>query len=191
MAKKTAYDELKEQISKKVKEAGSTRHSKSDLTAMTHTLLNTPEQEVSEYVNSDQPVIKKPVERYRESLKPVIEQFGVDKAELDRIQEVKFSKEHADAFMDLAETVQKDYMRAGRKLIFPINEKDETQMEISTVAKEKSVKKTMKPEKDEAGNNITVPTGKIKTVEAHTEIKASNKVPAWIQSEKPDPDYKG
>ena len=85
---KTEYDILKETITAKVKEAGGSRHSKGDFTQMTHTLLNTPDQEVTTYIKDvNDPVVTKPVQAYRESLKPVLKQFGVDNAELDKIQQ--------------------------------------------------------------------------------------------------------
>lgn len=178
---KTDYEVLKESVAKKVKDAGGSRHSRSDLISMATTLLNTPEQEVKTYVKDvKDPVVTKPVERYRESLKPVIKQFGVDSAELDKIKDVKFSKEHAEALVDLGTQITKDYIDTGRKMIFPINDKDEAQMEIQQVSKSKKVEETKKIVETSPGKYESVPTGKRKTTEAHKEIKASNKVPSWL-----------
>lgn len=178
---KNDYELLKEQITEKVKEAGGSRHSKSDLTQMTHTLLNTPDQEVTTYLKEvNEPVTSKPVQRYRETLKPVLKQFGVDDAEMDKIQSVKFSKDHAEAFNDLACQVVKDYTGTGRKLILPVNDKDEAQMEIQQVTKPEKEEATKKPVKKDDGTYESVPTGKIRKTKAHKEMKVSNKVPGWL-----------
>lgn len=181
MGKQTSYDELKSQITKKVQEAGGSRHSKSDLTSMTHTLLNTPEQEVTTYLkDSPDGVTTKPVEKYRETLKPVLKQFGVDNAELDKIQSVTFSKDHADAFNDLAMQVVKDYTSTGRKLILPITDKAESQMEISQTDVAAKEVETKMPVEVSPGKYESVPTGKKRKTKAHKEMRVSNKMPAWL-----------
>lgn len=179
----TEYDKLKKEITEKVKAAGGTRHSKSDLTLMTQTLLNTPEQEVPVYIKDSDPVMSKPVERYRESLKGVVKQFGVDNAELDKVKDINFSKEHAEALMDVATTSMKDYIGTGRKMIFPVTSANESQMEISLVDKAKKTEETRKLVQKDDGTYESVPTGKKKTTEAHKEMKVSNKVPSWLSSE--------
>lgn len=178
---KTSYEELKEAIAKKVQEAGGSRMSKSDLTQLTHTLLNTPEQEVTNYLKDvNDPVKSKPVEKYRESLKGIVKQFGVDSAELDKVQEIKIGKDHADAVNDIAMQIVKDYTATGRKLILPIQSKDESQMEISQVEKAAKSEETRKLVETEPGKYESVPTGKRKKTKAHKELKVSNKVPAWL-----------
>lgn len=178
---KTEYEVLKGEIAKKVKAAGGTRHSKSDLTAMTQSLLNSPEQEVKTYIKDpDHPVTSKPVERYRESLKPVLKQFGVDAAELNKVQDVKFSKEHAEALNEVATTVIKDYTGVGRKLVLPITDPAESQMEIQQVEKPYKEEDTKKLEQQPDGSYKQVPTGKRKKTKAHKELKSSNKLPAWL-----------
>lgn len=179
----TEYENLKKEITDKVKAAGGSRHSKSDLVLMTQTLLNTPEQEVNVYIKDGTPVSTKPVERYRESLKNVVKQFGVDKAELDKVKDIKFDKEHADALMDVANTSMKDYIGTGRKMVFPITAPDETQMEISMVEKAEKSEETRKLVQKEDGSYESVPTGKKKTTKKHKEMKVSNKVPSWLSSE--------
>ena len=181
---KTNYELKKEEIAAKVKAAGGTRNSKSDMTAMTHSLLNTPEQEFTTYIKDvKEPVISKPVEKYRESLKPVLKQFGVDNAEMDKIQDVQFSKDHAEAFNELALQTIKDYASVGRKVILPINEKDESQIEFYMDSKPETVVDTTKIEQQADGTYKTVPTGKRKKTKAHKCIKASNKVPGWLVEE--------
>lgn len=180
MAKKTQYDILLESMKEKVNKAGSSRYSKSDHTELTKTLLNTPEQEVPVYVkDSADPVVTKPVENYRKSLKGVLNQFGVDKDEAEKIMTVPFNKDHAEAINDLAGIIVKDYTKTGRKLILPITAKDEAQMELSQVTKAKKIEETRKLVQ-EKGEYKSVLTGDKKTTAEHKELKASNKVPAWL-----------
>lgn len=179
----TEYEKLKKEITDKVKAAGGSRHSKSDLVLMTQSLLNTPDHEVKTYIKDGTAATSKPVERYRESLKNVVKQFGVDKAELDKVKDITFDKEHADALMDVATTSMKDYIGTGRKMIFPVTAADESQMEISMVERPEKTEETRKLIQKDDGTYESVPTGKKKTTKKHKEMKVSNKVPSWLSSE--------
>ena len=181
----SSYKELKDAMAKKVQAAGSSRYSKGDHIALTHSLLNTPDYEVDVYIkDGDKYETTKttPVKNYRESLKPVIAQFGVDKAELDKIHTVEFPKGHAEAFNDLAEVAMKDYISTGRKLIFPVNSEDESQLELSQFEVPEKIEDTSKLVEESPGNYKRVPTGDRKTTKKHTAYKAANKVPAWLVS---------
>lgn len=178
---KNPYEELKAEIRDTVKKSRSSRYSRSDQVKLTQTLLNTPDHEVPVYVSDpDNPVVTKPVQDYRESLKDVVKQFGVDDAELDKIQDVKFSKAHAEAFNNLSAVAMKDYAGTGRKLVLPINAPNESQMELSVVEKAEKSEDTRKLEQNADGSYSSVPTGKRKTTASHTELKASNKIPGWL-----------
>ena len=181
---RTEYEKLKAEITEKVNKTGGTRFSKSDMTKMTTAMLNSKDYEVQNYIKDvKDPVTTKPVERYRESLKSVVKQFGVDAAELDKVQTIPLGKEHAEALNDLSLQIVKDYTSTGRKLILPINNPDESQMEISQrVVKEKEVE-TKKIEQQADGSYASVPTGKKKKTKKHVEMKVSNKVPAWLIEE--------
>jgi len=178
------YDDLKEEIRRKVNEAGGTRYSQSDLRDLTHTLINTPEHTVKTYIKDGEPVETQPVKHYRESLKPVLKQFGVDAAEMGKIQEVEFTKDHAAAINELATTIVKDYTGVGRKLILPVTDENESQMEIFQVKRAEKVEETKKPQKNEDGTYTQVPTGKEKTTKEHAEMRVSNKIPHWLVEEK-------
>jgi hypothetical protein len=178
---KTDYEKLKDEVTAKVKATGGTRFSKSDMTQMTASMLNSKDYEVKNYIKDvKDPVITKPVERYRETLKPVLKQFGVDNAELDKVQTITFGKDHAEALNDLSMQIVKDYTSTGRKLILPINEADEAQMEISQRVIEEKEIETTKIEAQADGTFKSVPTGKKKKTKKHVEMKVSNKVPAWL-----------
>lgn len=178
--KKTGYDEMLEEMRAKVQKAGGSRHSKSDRTAVTHGLLNQPDQEVEIFLKDSDPVVTRPVEHFREELKDVVKQFGVDNAELDKMQEVKFSKGFAEAFNEVADIATKDYLSTGRKLIYPITSASESQMELSQVEKPAKAEDTRKLVETSPGKFESVPTGERKKTEAHMEIRASNKIPGWL-----------
>ena len=181
---KTDYEKLKEEITSKVTATNSSRFSKSDMTQMTMSMLNSPEYEVQNYMKDvAEPVTTKPVERYRDSLKPMLKQFGVDNAELDKVRTVQLGREHAEAMNDMALQIVKDYTSTGRKLILPINSTEEAQMEISQkVIVEKEVE-TKKIEQQPDGTYVQVPTGKKKKTKKHSELKVSNKIPSWLTEE--------
>ena len=179
----TQYQKLLSDIKSNVQKANSSRHNQKDLVSVAHTLINSPDEEFEVYVNDvDNPVVTKPVEHYRESLKPVLKEFGVDNAELDRIKDVQFTKDHADALVEVGMQVVKDYTSTGRKLIFPIESKDESQMEIAQRYKDETRKDTKKPVQNPDGTYTTVPTGERKITKAHYEMVAQNKVPGWLSS---------
>lgn len=178
MSKKNKYTELCEQLKSKVQAAGGSRYSDTDRVMIMETLINTPEHESEVFVkDSEEPVVMTPSRDYRESLKPVLEQFGVDKAELDKIQEVEFPKKHAKAVIGLADAAMKDYLDVGRKMILPTTTRDETQMEFSRVWKEEKQEDTRKPVETSPGHYESVPTGERRITAPHYEIKASNKTP--------------
>lgn len=188
--KKTSYDELCSAIHEKVKKNGTSSFSRTDLVSMAHTMVNCPEHEVDVFIkNKDgaapDVITTTPVKRYRESLKPVLKSFGIDKADLDRIQDVPFPKEHAEALVDMSLNLTKDYIETGRKLKYPLNGKSESAMEVSAVDVPTKVSEPRKIVKDEkSGVYTSVPTGKIVTTSAHTSIKAGNKIPYWLKSSK-------
>ena len=175
--KRDAYDELCASMKAKIQKAGGSRCSEADRRDLMYELVNTPDHESEVWMkDADEPVITTPVKDYRESLKPVLDQFGVDKAEQDKIMEVKFPKKHADALIKLGDQAMQDYMGVGRKLILPITEKDQAQMEISHVKKDEKRENTRKPVETSPGVYESVPTGDCRITAPHTEIKASNKM---------------
>ena len=184
---KNQYNELCSQITEKVKKNGSSSYSKSDLVAMTQSLLNTPEHEVEVFIkNGDKEpttVVTKPVEKYRESLKPVLKQFGIDKEELNKLQSVTFTKEHAEAVSELAGVIVKDYTGTGRKFKFPITSLTEGEMSISQVTIGDKTTDTRKISKKPNGEYESLPTGKRVKTKEHTALKASNKIPGWLKKE--------
>jgi len=186
MAKKDKYTELCSEIAEKVKKNGSKSYSKTDMVSMAQMLLNTPEHEVDTYVKNDGKaptvVTTNPVKDYRDSLKPMLKSFGVDSAEVEKINDMPFTKKHAEAVSELSTVLTKDYTKTGRKLVFPINDKGESQMSVSQVTVEKKTSEPNKIVHDEAtGKYSLVPTGKTVTTKEHAAMKATNKVPYWLK----------
>lgn len=174
------YKELTKELRKAA--GNSRRYSKTDYVELTQGLLNEPDHEVTYYTNpsADTPVVvtKKPVEAYRDALKDVVKQFGVDKNELGKLDTMELSKKHAEALTDVAQVVQHDYIESGKKLRLPQFCENETTV---TLAYE------LLPEKVEATTMIkdgkAEPTGKTIKTMARSTTKAQNKVPAWLKSE--------
>ena len=189
MAKKDKYTELCGEIAAKVNKNGNHSFSKSDLVSMTQELINTPEHEVDVYAkNGDkEPTIitTNPVKNYRDSLKPILKNFGVDSAEAEKIDTMPFGKKHAEAICDLATCMVKDYTATGRKLNLPITSKTDAQMSITQDRVKTRTTETNKIVKDEAtGKFSTVPTGNIVTTKEHSVMKAGNAVPYWLKETK-------
>ncbi len=193
---KSKYSELCRDIEAKIKASAKPNGkipvstSNSDLTAMAQSLLNSPDHEVIEYnpkvtdANGDpSTVVKQPSKRYRESLKPMLKAMGIDKNEVDKLDDYQFNKEAAAALMETAGTVIKDYIDVGRKYKFPITSMDESQMSISTTSVDEKINKTNKFEKDENGVTISVPTGKTVKTKKHKNIKVTNTIPHWLKED--------
>jgi hypothetical protein len=187
---KEEYKELVTAISEKVAKSGSRSSSKQDLTKIAQAYLNDDSREETIYSpnkkdhNNPDRVIVTPVRRYRESLKPILRQFGIDKAEQDKIHDTVFSKEHSEALMDAAGHILKAYIDTGRKFVFPITSKKEAQSSISKISVDKKVSPTRVITQDADGKYISMPTGKCTITEPHSSIKASNKIPSWLKSSK-------
>lgn len=192
----TKYEEMKKTVQEKVQGTvrASGKHpvssSTTDLIGLAQALMNSPEYEQNEYKKSSvgadgQPVPtqSKPSTRYRESLKPTLKQLGLDKEEVNQIDNISFSKEQAAAVMELSGTVIKDYIKAGRKYVFPITDKEETQMAISVtdVAEKKTAIKKFETQPD--GKSIPVDTGRVMKTKKHSALKVSNAVPPWLKEE--------
>ena len=190
---KNAYTQLCSEIKEKIDSSNrakgrtSSAVSRSDLEAMTTSLLNTPDHEVTVYSYSakdtsgtGEPVgiTKKPSKRYRDSLKPMLRNLGLDKHDADKVDDIPMTKEHAAALIDVSTTVIHDYMRAGRKFSFPITEPDETRMEMNCV---------IAPERTSVGNRFKKDDDADDTVTVTKEraiLKVKNPVPYWLKEVK-------
>lgn len=188
------YSEMCDAIAKKIKD-GAREGSKpacvtssSDLTAMTQAMLNSPDHVVHVYSKkgeeNDTPsyIDRQPAKRYRESLKPTLKQLGLDRDEVNKIDDVSFSKEHAGAIMDLSTQVIKDYVNCGRRFVFPITDTNEAQMSLCKTDIDEKITKPNRFVKQADGRSVPEPTGKTVVTKAHTAMKVRNSVPFWLRT---------
>ena len=181
----SSYKEICDKLTKS--SADSKRFSKGDLVELTTALLNEEDHEVEYFSNpsgnTPVSVVKEPVKAYRESLKPVLAQFGIDKSEMDKIHSINFDKKQAEALLDVAQVAQHDYVATGKKMKLPQLAADETTTTLERVKLEKKVEDTKKTADGPDGKKIQVPTGKTIETSARVITKASNKVPGWLKKE--------
>ncbi len=188
---KSSYGKMCEDLQEKIRNGSkdgrksSCSYSKSDLEGLTHGLLNCPEHVVTEYQmrvsepdGSPVTIEKTPSKRYRESLKPTLKALGMDKNDADKIDDIQFTKEHAAALMGVATTAMKDYMRAGRKLQFPITAEDEVRMEIYTDTAPERINQNRFAKTEAEAQKMT------KTKERVIIKAKNNAVPSWLKENK-------
>ncbi len=176
------YDETLLAITDKVSASNAARGrivcsvSNSDLNELAHAMLNSPEHVSRRYDTRGQTpeyTEARPVQRYRESMKPMLKTLGLDKHDIEAMDTVVISKEHAAAMMDVSTTVVHDYLKAGRKLSMPVMAEDEAKMEINM---------TLAPERESV--NRFSGDGAVTVTKERKIAKASNKVPAWLKSKR-------
>lgn len=181
----TKYEELVSKIEEGVKKSGGKRYSKSDYEDMALAILNSPTYEETIIIKGEDgkpQEIKNPISaKYRESLKGVLSQFGIDKSEMEKLNEIEFDKKHAAALAEVSTTLVKDYIGTGRKLILPMRSTEETQMEIYQDEVDEVIREDRKPVKNDDGTYANVLTGKKTKTKKHKAVKVSNKVPAWLK----------
>lgn len=182
------YEQLKKDIAAKVEASGSRRSSKGDFNAMATTLINTPEAKHEVLVpkqggNAPEVISTTPVKEYRDALKGVVKQFGVDTAELGKLDDLQFSKAHGEAIGNLAGILIHDTLQTGRKYQLPQTSIEESVMELSMEDVAEKVEATKKIEQQADGSYLSVPTGKTIKTKKHKALKAKNKVPYWMKQE--------
>jgi hypothetical protein len=184
----TKFDVMLAEITEKVKASGSKSSSRGDIIKVATALINEPTQSFETFVagpdGKPTGVDHRPVEDYRNQLKLVLGQFGIDKAEQARLDTLVFSKAHAESVFNLGQWMTHAYLSTGRKLIMPGPTKNASQFHISTVDAEEKKIPTRVITTDDQGNKSSQLTGKISITKAHKAIKAGNKIPAWLKSVK-------
>ena len=181
------YDEVFNDIEKKVYDAEGEKRktiasSRQDLDNMASALINTPEHEVTTFStnsfdeNGDpEKITSQPVKRYRNSLKGMVKNLGIDKYDADKLDDMQFSREHASAIVDLSTTLIHDYMKAGRKLSLPITSKDECKIEMYM---------DEAPERITTGGQFGKETNKQTLTKKRKVGKIKNSVPSWLKKSK-------
>lgn len=162
--------------------------SKSDMVGMTAALLNDPDADVITYVKKGDTYEvhhNNPSRDVRENVYvPLLKAFGVDRAEMAKLEDYKISKAGAEALTDLNLLVTKMYIAEnglGRKLTLPMTSPTEAVQSISIETVPQDVKQTTMIVKNEDGTYSSKPTGKEVTTAPHARLKASNRVPAWLK----------
>lgn len=116
---------------------------------------------------------------------PVLKGFGVDRAELGRLNEVQISRAGGETLTDYSLLLLKTYISKnglGRKLTLPMTSPAETVQSLSVESSGEESHATTKIVRNEDGTYSTTPTGKIVTTKAHDKLKVTNRVPSWLKS---------
>lgn len=161
-------------------------YSMSAMVDMAATMVNDPECKVPNYFKKGDTYnveVKVPFRMIRDSVyAPVLKDFGVDKAEMGKLDSYKVSRSSASALVDLGLQFIKNYVSSyglGRKLTLPMISPDEAVQSISFVRVPEETRETTMIVRTEDGSYKTTPTGKKVTTAAHENLKVANRVPAW------------
>lgn len=169
--------EIKESVPKTPKGKPKKTWSRTDFDSLTLALLNNPEFSVKEASTKDGKLVETevfPVKEFREGLKTVLTDFGVDKQEAAKIEtEYQFGKKVASSIYGLASSSITEYLTVDKKFKFI----PEVDLECSLVMD--NVAKVTKDYKVIGGEG----TVKV-TIDAHNKIKASSKAPKWKKKSK-------
>lgn len=188
------YNEYLEQARANIMEKKSqsntkaTMFSKTALVGLTAELLNDPEETLTLYSSSKDGVVEtavNPAQEHRDQLKKVVKQaFGIDEADSAKLDNFKFSKNYAEAVVDVNLLATKDYLDTGKKLTLPMRSTGETQATIAIV--ERGMKETKLRELKDGpdGKKISVETDKVSVTSPQRVVKVSNKTMPWNKKTK-------
>lgn len=116
---------------------------------------------------------------------PILKSFGVDKAEMDKLDDLPTSKAGAEALTDFSLLLVKEYVSQngmGRRLTLPSTSADETIQSIGTVKVDEVSRDTnMIVKADGSDEYTTKPTGKKVTTASHYKLVGRNRVPSWLK----------
>lgn len=185
MGKKTTFDDLIDDMRKKVKKKeATTAYSKPALYQITNALLNSPEYEFETYVSKDDkpvPVTSTPVRDHRDALKTLIKNnFGLPDEELSKLDEANLPKNYTNSVIDVGVAAISGYLDTEKKLTFPMTDENSTVMSVQKETAPERVREKRVIEKQEDGTYVSKTTGEMLRARERTVIKATNKVPAWL-----------
>lgn len=147
--------------------------SKGDFSRLTLALMNTPEHttKIAKIKNGELNLEEiQPVKAYRNSIKEVLVDFGVDKQEGEKfVNEYKFKKAQAEPFYDFMCEAMETYMMTGKRLT--LNPKEDYNASLIMEDVPASTDTYTAP-----NAQGTVSTGKVKK-DAHKKIKVKSTVP--------------
>ena len=185
MAKNKSKFELRiEEISKLNK---SSAFSTTTLYDLSGALLNDPDYTAVTVVSKDgkpETESSQPVAEFRNGLKKLVkDEFGIDSAEAAKLDTAAMNKTITKSVADMSGLLIRGYLDTGKAYKFPMMGTDEARMQIAVREVDETTEATNKIEKQADGTYASVPTGKTVKTKKHTELKASNKKPAWLKEE--------
>ena len=180
------FEKTFEELKKKTAE-GSSVYSRTDLVNLTGALINDPEYKYDAYSKSGTGYEKEeryPVKDFREAIKKTVKkEFGIDAAELAKLDTAELPKEMAQSVTELGGLSIKKYLETGKSYRFPMTSEKEATMSLSLAEAEEVTKATNKITEVAPGKYESVPTGKTVKTSAHTRMVAKNAVPGWLKED--------
>lgn len=182
-----AYKDFRQKIAEDSK---SSVYSRTTLGSMMNEFINDPDYKVQKFVpNGDDKFViveSQPGKEFREGLKGLAKAvYGVDNAELDKLDDATISKKVTDPMLDSVIAVESDYMKAGKSLKFPATSEDDATMQVGIVKAAGKTEATRKIVETSPGQYESIPTGVEVTYKERNILKATNKTPGWLKSTKP------
>jgi len=172
------FNEIKSNVS--VSKSGKIKKtfSRTDFDTLLKAMVNEPEYTTTYCGTKGGKMVKKdvqPVKMFRESLKRVLMNFGVDSQDAEKIiKDYKFT--NVDGWYELMSEIIYRYMEADKKFDFPTREDFKASISMKNVDKAVGTYSAIK-KKGEDG-----PTEKFKIeTKSHKILEKKSKAPAWLK----------
>jgi len=163
-------------------------YSKAALVGLTTVLLNDPDESITLFAGSKDGVVEtqvNPAKAHREQLKKVAKHtFGIDDADVAKLDSVQFSKGYAESLVDLNLIATKDYLDTGKKITLPMRSTGETQATIAVVDRGQKETKLRELKDGPDGKKISIETDKVSVTAPQKAVKVTNKTMAWNKKTK-------
>lgn len=163
-------------------------YSKSEMNNLAMTMMNDPAADIKVYLKKGDTYEVRtynPGKSVRANLiAPILRTFGVDRAEMGKLDEIQVSRAGGESLADFALLLIKSYISTkglGRKLTLPMLSTDETVQSLECTTVKEEQRATTRIVRQEDGTYVTTPTGKLVTTTSHEKLKTGNRVPAWLK----------
>ena len=172
------FNEIKSNVS--VSKSGKIKKtfSRTDFDTLLKAMVNEPEYTTEYCSTKGGEMVKKsvqPVKMFRESLKRVLVNFGVDSHDAEKIvSEYKFT--NVEGWYELMSEIIYRYMEADKKFDFPTREDFKGSVSVKNVEKSVGTYSTIKKK----GDDTPVETFKIET-KSHKILEKKSKAPNWLK----------
>ena len=164
-------------------------YSKSELNNLAMVMMNDPAADITVYFKKGdvyETRVFNPGKSIRNNLiAPILRSFGVDRAEMGKLDEMQISRAGGEALADFSLLLVKNYISSkglGRKLTLPMLSVDETVQSLECTPVNEEERATTRIVRQEDGTYVTTPTGKLVTTRGHEKLKTTNRVPAWLKT---------